>query len=879
MQQYSDAKAACGDALLLFRMGDFYELFYEDAKTAARALGLTLTSRDKGENPIPMAGFPYHQLEAYLGKLIAAGFRAAVCEQVEDPKKSSGLVKREVTRLVTPGTVTDDGLLDPRESNFLAAIALGGSQPRSSKPRFGALPKDEQGVVGIAWAELSTGRFHAAVFPATRLADELARIGPAEVLLSDDAELPPLATSAMPTRRPTWSFALETAIAALTKHFRTASLEGFGFEEKDRPALRAAGAVLDYLHETQKASLGHIDRLIPYRRGELLEIDEPTRRSLELTRTIRSGSREGSLLAVIDRTLTPLGARLLAEWVAGPLTSIPAITARQESIQELAEESSLRGSIREYLKEIYDLERLLARVMTGRASPRDFSCIASTLAGLPKLKAKLAERRSPLLRELEEALDLCPEIRAALESALLQDCPLLATGGGIIRPGYSSELDRLRDLAAGGKQWIARYQAQESERTGIPNLKVAYNKVFGYYIEITNVHREKTPADYLRKQTTVNAERYVTPQLKQYEEQVLTADERAKELEYELFQKLRESVQREARRLQRTAAVLAQLDVLAALAELAKERGYVRPRMVEEPVLRITGGRHPVLDILEPQGTFVPNDCTAGGEEGTILLITGPNMAGKSTYIRQVALLTLMAQMGSFIPASEATIGIADRIFARVGASDELTRGQSTFMVEMTETARILNNATPRSLVVLDEIGRGTSTYDGISLAWAIAEHLHDQIGCRTLFATHYHELTDLAQSMRGVANLNVAVKEWEDHVVFLHKIVPGAADKSYGIHVARLAGIPRAVNERAKQILAQLEAERAGDDGQSKIAVRGKSNRRGDLQLTLFAPPEHPLIARLRELDVNSLSPYAALQLLGEWQEEIEGAHKAAPK
>ena len=868
MQQYMDAKQACGDALLLFRMGDFYELFYEDAKSAARTLGLTLTSRDKGENPIPMAGFPYHQLEGYLGKLIAAGFRAAVCEQVEDPKKAVGLVKREVTRLVTPGTVTDEALLDPRESNFLAAVITTATKEKG------------KGEVGLAWAELSTGRFHAAVFPASRLADELARIGPAEVLLSEDAaDLPPLSGHPMITRRPPWSFALDSATKSLAKHFRTASLDGFGFVETDGPALRAAGAVLDYLQETQKASLDHIDRLTPYRPGELLEIDEATRRSLELTRTIRSNSREGSLLAVIDRTVTPLGARLLAEWVAAPLTNISAIAARQDSVEELAADSTLRSHLRDYLKEIYDLERLLARVMTLRASPRDLACISRTLASLPKLKAKLTERRSSLLKDLEQRLDLCPEIRAALESALVEDCPLLATGGGIIKGGYNGDLDRLRDLAAGGKQWIAKYQAQESERTGIPNLKVAFNKVFGYYIEITNAHKDKTPADYIRKQTTVNTERYVTPQLKQYEEQVLTADERAKELEHELFLKLRESVQREAKRLQATAAALAQLDVLAALAELAKERGYVRPSIVEEPILRIIDGRHPVLDILEPQGTFVPNDCVAGGDEGTILLITGPNMAGKSTYIRQVALLTLLSQMGSFVPAKAATIGICDRIFARVGASDELTRGQSTFMVEMTETARILNTATPRSLVVLDEIGRGTSTYDGISLAWAIVEHLHDHLGSRTLFATHYHELTDLSQTLRGVANLNVAVKEWEDHVVFLHKIVPGAADKSYGIHVARLAGVPRSVNERAKQILAQLEAEHLGSDGKSKIAVQGKSKRKGDLQLTLFAPEEHPLIGKLRELDVNSLTPYAALQLLGEWQEKIGAAPRTAPK
>jgi DNA mismatch repair protein MutS len=868
MQQYLDAKMACGDALLLFRMGDFYELFYDDAKAASRTLGLTLTSRDKGENPIPMAGFPYHQLEGYLAKLIASGFRAAVCEQVEDPKVAKGLVKREVTRVVSPGTLTDDALLDPRESNYLAAVALPAHRNSGDT------------TAGLAWAELSTGRFFAATLPLARLADELARIAPAECLVAeedashtaveDSRPLVAAMQSTMVTRRPAWAFGLETAVAALQKHFQTATLDGFGFEERDSPALRAAGAVLDYLRETQKSSLEHIDRLSPYRSGELLEIDEATRRSLEITRTIRSGQREGSLLDVIDKTVTPMGSRLLADWLANPLTSKSAIEARLDAVERLAADTAVREMLRNELRGVYDLERLLARIATGRASPRDLSFVARTLAKLPKIKASLKHCES-LLALLESQVDPCAEIRAQLESALVEDCPLLATGGGIVRSGFSGDLDKLRDLAAGGKQWIAKYQADQAAATGIANLKVAYNKVFGYYIEITNSQKDKTPASYIRKQTTVNAERYITPELKEYEEQVVTADERAKELEHELFLQLRAAIQREARRLQATAAALAQLDVLASLAELARERGYCRPTITEEPALRIVAGRHPVLDLTEAQGTFVPNDAACGGEDGVMLLITGPNMAGKSTYIRQVALLTLMAQMGSFVPAKEATIGIADRIFARVGASDELSRGQSTFMVEMTETARILNTATPRSLVVLDEIGRGTSTYDGISLAWAIVEHLHDAVGCRTLFATHYHELTDLAQSLAGVRNLNVAVKEWEDHVVFLHKIVPGAADKSYGIHVARLAGVPRSVNERAKQILAQLEAEHLGPDDRPKLAVKAKKGRKGDMQLTLFAAPEHPVVDELRKLDLNALTPLEALQRLAELQARIK--------
>jgi len=862
MQQYEDAKAVCGDALLLFRMGDFYELFDEDAKIAAREVGLTLTSREKGENAMPMAGFPHHQLDSYLGKLITAGFRAAVCEQVEDPKKAKGLVKREVTRVVTPGTLTDDALLDPRESNYLAAVALANAKDARTSDQ-----------IGIAWAELSTGRFHAAVFPAPQLQDQLARIGPSECLVSEDGNLDigSLFPSLSLTKRPAWAFSFDGAQTALTKHFEIASLEGFGFGPDDGMAVRAAGAVLDYLRETQRSSLDHIDRLIPYRLGTTLEIDESARRSLELTRTIRSGSRDGSLLAVLDRTVTPMGSRLLSDWLASPLTDLLRINSRLDAVEELMGEAGLRSQLRDQLRNVYDLERLLARVTTGRASPRDLSFIGRTLGSLPKVKAKLTARKSELLCQLEAELDLCPDVRSKLESALVSDCPLTAREGGFIRDGFDEELDRLRELAAGGKQWIAKYQAEVVEKSGIPNLKVGYNKVFGYYIEVTNAHRDKVPDHFIRKQTLKNAERYITPELKEYEEKVLTADEKAKEVEYELFLELRDLVAASARRLQTTAAVLAHLDVLIGLAELARERGYCRPSMAEEPILDIVDGRHPVLDITEPEGTFVPNDCAADSEAGMILLITGPNMAGKSTYIRQVALITVMAQMGSFVPARKATIGVADRVYARVGASDELSRGQSTFMVEMTETARILNNATSRSLVILDEIGRGTSTYDGISLAWAIIEHTHDTLGCRTLFATHYHELTDLESSLPAVKNLNVAVKEWQENIAFLHKIVDGAADRSYGIHVARLAGVPPEVNERAKQILAQLEEEHLDREGRPKIADKRKSRRGGDIQLTLFGLTEHPLLDKIRDLDINTMTPLEAMQLIQQWQGELK--------
>jgi len=849
MQQYEAAKRTCPGALLLFRMGDFYELFHEDARTAARLLQLTLTSRDKGQDPTPMAGFPHHQLDSYLAKLVAAGIRVAVCDQVEDAKQAKGLVRREVTRIVTPGTLVDDALLDPLENNFLAAVAPGPT-------------------CAMAWVELSTGRFEATHFPEARLSDELARIAPVECLLADEAELPPEVASngMLITRRAGWAFSRQTGREALHKHFGTATLAGFGFED-DAPEIPAAGAILDYLTETQKSSLAHIQRLAPYRREAALEIDEATRRSLEITCTLRAGRREGSLLAVMDRTQTAMGARLLADWVGAPLADRPSIENRHAAVAELVAEDALTAALREKLREVYDVQRLLSRVATGRASPRDLSFLARTLAALPALKAKLTARSSRRLQELEASLDLCPEIRGRLEAALADDCPLLSRDGGFIRAGYNDRLDELRQLASGGKQWIAEYQAAEAERTGISSLKVGFNKVFGYYLEVTHAHRDKVPDDYIRKQTVKNAERYVTPALKEHEEKLLSADEQSKQLEYELFLQLRDAVAEQLSRLEQTARTLSEIDVLAALADLARARGYCRPTMTEDAVLAIAYGRHPVLDALAPEGTFVPNDVVADDEHGRMLVITGPNMAGKSTYIRQVALITLMAQVGSFVPARSATIGIADRIFARVGASDELSRGRSTFMVEMTETARILNTATGRSLVILDEIGRGTSTYDGLSLAWAVVEFLHERVGCRTLFATHYHELTDLASTMPQVSNLNVAVREWQDELVFLHKIVTGPADKSYGIHVARLAGVPPEVIERAKEILAQLEAEHLDEEGRPKIArpETGKPGR--ELQLTLFGVAEHPLLDEIRQVDLERTTPLEAFQLLSRWR------------
>jgi DNA mismatch repair protein MutS len=921
MQRYLEVKAETPGTILLFRMGDFFELFMEDAVTAAKVLGLTLTSRDKGSpNPVPMAGFPYHALEGYLKKLIHAGYRAAICDQVEDPKTAKGMVRREVTRIVTPGTLTDETLLDPKASNFVAAVC----------------PLKD--AVGLAWLDVSTGRFQCVeirglgfggrgsggknqpagasqqrrtqlgVDPTSVALDELARLRPAECIIPDSARTETLCVRLAEldgltiTERAPWSFAPNQAREVLLRHFETRTLEGFDLSDEDSAGITAAGALLEYAGETQRSSLGHILKLEPYRRGSAMLIDEATRRSLELTRTQRDGHRDGSLLDVLDDTVTPMGARLFADWLSNPLTDPAAINRRLDAVEELTRDAMLGHGLREQLQRSYDLERLSSRVATGRATPRDLGSLAATLAILPPLKAKLAGRTSDLLRTLDARLDLCPELRADIEATLVDEPPLAATEGSVIRAGVNPQLDELRDLARGGKQWIAQYQAREIERTGITSLKVGFNKVFGYYLEVTAANKDRVPAEYTRKQTLKNQERFITPELKEYEDKVLRAEERSIALELELFTALRDRVARECRRVQETAAVLAQTDVLTSLALLAHQRRYCRPVVTTAPILHLRDARHPVLDKLRPSGEFVPNDVMLGelsvecpvssvdGESSvecpvssarvhtqhstlntghTIALLTGPNMAGKSTYIRQAALLTVMAQMGSFVPAASATIGIADRVFARVGASDELGRGQSTFMVEMTETARILNAATAHSLVILDEIGRGTSTYDGISLAWAITEFLHDEIRCRTLFATHYHELTELPQTLPRCSNWNVAVHETGDDVIFLHKIVPGAADRSYGIHVARLAGLPRDVIARADTILDQLEADHHDAQGKPKIPPRKtRADRR---QLQLFAPPPHPVIEDLKTLDLNQLTPLAALQELARMKQQLQ--------
>jgi DNA mismatch repair protein MutS len=865
MERYHAVKAEHPGAMLLFRMGDFYELFFEDAQNASRVLGLTLTSRDKNsDNPVPMAGFPWHQLDTYLQKLIQCGFRAAICDQVEDPKKAKGLVRREVTRVVTPGTLTDDQMLDPRQSNFLASLA-----PSKSG-------------LGLAWLELSTGRFLLTDIQPSQLPDELARIRPAECLIPESAaqsspfnERRSEAHSIVFTTRPDWCFAREECRRLLNEHFGTKTLEGFDVD--DTPAVTAAGALLEYVRETSRSALPHILRLEYFRPQRHMIIDEATRRSLELTQTIRDNRRDFTLLGVLDDSCTPMGSRLLAEWIAAPLADLSLIAHRQDAVAELLDHTSLRDDLRSLLKQTWDVQRLTSRVATGRCSPRDLVCLARTLELLPPLRNCLTQRSASRLQKLENAIELCPEIHHAISTTLVEDPPPAVSDGGVIRPGFNSELDEFRDLMRGGRQWMAAYQAREIERTGINSLKIGFNKVFGYYLEVTAANIDKVPPDYIRKQTLKNQERFITPELKEYEDKVLRAEDRALALELELFNQLRDLVAQSVSKLLRTAEALAEIDALASLAAVAANGRYCRPTLEDSPVLDIRDGRHPVLDRLLPAGQFVPNDVRLGippdGQNdpgaGRIQIITGPNMAGKSTYIRQAALITIMAQIGSFVPARSARIGIADRVFARVGASDELARGQSTFMVEMTETARILNAATSRSLVILDEIGRGTSTYDGISLAWAITEFLHDETGCRTMFATHYHELTNLASTLKQASNWNVAVRESNEDVVFLHRIIAGAAGRSYGIHVAKIAGVPKRVTERASSILASLENDHLNPEGKPRVPERETPVQRRR-QKSLFEPAEDPLLDELRKLPVDHLTPLQALQELHRIQQQL---------
>jgi DNA mismatch repair protein MutS len=855
MQQFREAKERHPGTIVFFRNGDFYELFEEDAEVGSRLLGITLTRRDKD---IPMAGVPHHALERYLGKLLQAGHRVAICEQMEDPRQVRGRpVRREVVRVVTPGTLTEDDLLDPRRANFLMAL----------------MPPGGRTPAGLAWLDLSTGLFQAADVVPARLADEMLRLAPSECLCAEAATdevamLLQRVREAQPqltlTPRPDWNFEPQTARSALFQHFGVATLAGFGFEDH-QPCLTAAGALVLYLQETLKASLAHLTRLRPYSEQRFLYLDEVTRRSLELTRTLRDGARIGSLLSVLDRTMTPMGARLLHDWILTPLAERAAITARLDAVAELLRDHGPRRDLRISLTEVADLQRLTARVSTGRASPRDLAAVGRTLALLPQIKSQLTGYESALLRDLQTRLEVCPDLREALESALVPEPPVNAREGGIIRPEANAALHELHELRTSGKAWMAEFQAKEALRTGITSLKVGFTEGYGYFLEVTNTHAKKVPPEYQLHRSLKNANRYITAELSDKAEKVMNAEDKIKQLEYDLFVQLRERVAAQTNRLMQTAEVLATLDVLASLAELAAERNYCRPTLDDEPILFVKEGRHPILDRILPPGTFVPNDISLGPKDGLFLLVTGPNMGGKSIFLRQAALLTLMAQMGSFVPAHSARIGLTDRIFTRVGASDELSRAQSTFMVEMTEAANILNNATPRSLVILDEIGRGTSTYDGLSLAWGITEYLHDRIGCRTLFATHYHELAQLAERLPDLRNCNALVQEGADGIVFLHKIAPGSADKSYGIHVAQRAGVPEEVLSRAREVLAELERHYVNAPDRP-----GRIRRPRAVQRSLFANAEDPILQALRELDLARATPEEIIAAVRRWKRDL---------
>ncbi len=857
MRQYRSFKEQYPDYILLFRMGDFYELFYDDAKLASRELGLALTSRSKGPSAIPLAGIPYHALDSYLSRLIRAGHRVAICEQIEDPKEAKGVVKRDVVRLVTPGTLADAELLDQREGNYLAAVFAAGGD----------------GQVGVAWVELSSGRFLAAVVPKEQLLDELVRIGPAEVIYPQGAALDTKdfrdslvrIVGASATPRPPWAFDSHSAAETLKEHFSTATLEGFGFDGWDE-SLSAAGAVIEYLNETQRTALSHISRLGRFERADHMIIDGNTLRCLEVHRTLRTNRRAGSLLSCLDRTCTGMGARLLERWLTFPLTAYSGITARHDAVEELAAGRDRLERIRRALDDTAQIDRIAAAVAMGRVRPRELLALGSTLRLLPEIAEAAGQCRAELLVGVGPKLTGMDGPAGLIERAIDRDAPNVIRDGGVIADGFDEELDRLRGVGADGQAWLAKFQAEQAKRLGIPNLKVGYNRVFGYYIEVTHVHRDKVPDDYVRKQTLKNAERYITDDLKRYESEVLTAAERAKSLEGQIYKRICDELAEHVPAFQQAAEALAELDVLAGLARLATERGYTRPKVTQDNVLEIVEGRHPVLaEQLKEQ--FVPNDVRMGADDDRLLIITGPNMSGKSTYIRQVALLVLMAQAGSFIPAKEATIGLADRIFTRVGAADELARGLSTFMLEMVETANILNNATSRSLVILDEVGRGTSTYDGLALAWAVSEHIALRIRCRTLFATHYHELTELEDVLDRTKNLNVAVREWADEVIFLHKIVEGGSDQSYGVHVARLAGVPKEVIQRARAILPQLQAHLAEGLDMPELARRA---RQAAAQMQLFADPASRAARQIKSADTDNMTPMQALELLRKLKSEL---------
>lgn len=842
MQQYFQAKDAHPGALIAMRVGDFYEFYGEDAEIAAKALEITLTGRDDGEQGrIPMAGVPYHSVEKYLARLVAQGIKVALCDQLEDPKKAKGLVRRGVTRVLTAGTVLEDSMLTAGSNNFLAAVCM------------------FEGRAGLATLDPSTGEFLVTELEGEqlgeRLLQELARVRPAELLASEDEQqVAGLATEGLgltvsQERKPT----TDRAERSLLKHFEVANLAGFGLDGKPA-AVTAASMILDYA-TTNGLSLGHVDSIGTYSVEAYMRLDPATRRSLELTQSMTDGGKRNTLLSTLDLSVTAMGSRLMRRWIEQPLLDADEVSRRHEAVHRLVENTIPRGDLREHLKKVSDIERLVARCATGLANPRDLVALKNSLSALPALDEPLRKVAVGRLYDLRQALGDHAELAFQLKQAVVDDPPFSVREGGIFKPGFDLELDKLRDLSRNGKEYIAKLEAEERERTGIDKLKVGYNSVFGYYLEVNKAH--SVPDHYIRKQTTANTERYITAELKDHESAVLGAEEKATALESDLFQRLRTMVAAHSSNLLQTARALAEIDVLCSFAEVAVQRRYVRPVIVEEDALQITAGRHPVVEVA---GLFVPNDLCLD-EECRVVVLTGPNMSGKSTYLRQTALIVLMAQVGSFVPASACTLGLCDRIFTRVGAKDELALGQSTFMVEMVESANILNNATARSLVVLDEVGRGTSTYDGLAIAWAMVEHLAS-VGAKTLFATHYHQLNEIASQITTVANMRVAVEEHGDQVVWTHKVLPGGTDRSYGVQVAKMAGVPGTVLRRAQEVLGRLESNA------TPLEAVGPSMQR--VQLTLFEAEEPEVLRELSGLDVTQLTPIEALMKLDEWKKRF---------
>ena len=872
MQQYMAIKEQYKDCILFYRLGDFYEMFYDDALTASRELEITLTGKNCGqEERAPMCGVPYHAVDVYLNKLVAKGYKVAICEQAEDPKQAKGIVKREVIRIVTPGTNLSQQALDEGRNNYLMCLVYDNNQ------------------FGLAITDISTGDFYTTeVATLKELYDEIHRFSPSEIICNDSFYMSGASLDDFKDRLhvsvstlDTWYMDEAVSVQKIKEHFKVASLDGLGLTDFPSGTL-AVGALLLYLYETQKNTLDNLTKITPYRSGGYMIIDSATNRNLELIETLRDKQKKGSLLWVLDKTKTAMGARLMRNWIEQPLIEKKKITARQDAVEELYNDMITREEIREYLNAVYDLERLVTRISYRTANPRDLIAFKTSLGMIPPVKQLLSQAKSAELKEIDERMDCLEDIYDLIEKSIQDEPPIMIREGGMIKEGYNEDVDKFRLSRTEGKTWLAELEAREKEKTGIKNLRVRYNKVFGYYLEVTNSYKELVPEDWTRKQTLANAERYITPELKELEDMILGAEDKLAALEYDLYCEVRDSIGEQVVRIQETAKAIAHLDVLASLACVAQSNDYVRPSINTKGVIDIQGGRHPVVEKMNNNQMFIDNDTYLDNKNHRISIITGPNMAGKSTYMRQSALIVLMAQIGSFVPAKSANIGIVDRIFTRVGASDDLASGQSTFMVEMTEVANILRNATSRSLLILDEIGRGTSTFDGLSIAWAVVEHISNPklLGAKTLFATHYHELTELEGKLDSVNNYCIAVREQGDDIIFLRKIIRGGADKSYGIQVARLAGVPDSVIDRAKEIASWLEETDVTDKAKN-LQVRTSAKKKevvreavpAEKQMSLFDiyPADHPVLKELAELDVSNMTPIQALNTLYELQKRLK--------